>query len=197
MPGKNWKLQTRLLVREGAPHQQTRNCLKLNREGEKLCRGSQMDAWPFGSNIILTLTLTCSCVCLIKLHGLKTYGSKQVQLYYSWPLQTLSPYSKGEFCKPVGYEVVCSTLCVVWFLAYLPHFTESKIGLEITFCLESKSHCDWQSVSQYVLVSSPNLGHLTRDFSPLLKVTVLSFWGSLSDERSGLSCVSLCHWSLP
>jgi hypothetical protein len=28
------------------------------------------------------------------------------------------------------------------------------------------------------------------------KVTVLSFWGALSDERSGLSCVSLCHWSL-
>jgi hypothetical protein len=30
MPGKNWKLQTRLLIREGAPHQQTRNCLKNN-----------------------------------------------------------------------------------------------------------------------------------------------------------------------
>jgi hypothetical protein len=29
MPGKNWKLQTRLLVREGAPHQQTRNCRKI------------------------------------------------------------------------------------------------------------------------------------------------------------------------
>jgi hypothetical protein len=28
MPGKNLKLQIRLLVREGAPHQQTRNCLK-------------------------------------------------------------------------------------------------------------------------------------------------------------------------
>jgi hypothetical protein len=33
-------------------------------------------------------------------------------------------------------------------------------------------------------------------YSPL-KVTVLSFWGAISDERSGLSCVSLCHWSLP
>jgi hypothetical protein len=45
MPGKNWKLQTRLLVREGAPHQQTRNCLKIKRQGEKICRGSQMGAW--------------------------------------------------------------------------------------------------------------------------------------------------------
>jgi hypothetical protein len=50
------------------------------------------------------------------------------------------------------------------------------------------------TVSQYVLVSSPNLGHLTRFFFLFfLKVTVLSFWGALSDERSGLSCVSLCH----
>jgi hypothetical protein len=29
---------------------------------------------------------------------------------------------------------------------------------------KSKSLCDWRSVSQYVLVSSPNLGHLNRDF---------------------------------
>jgi hypothetical protein len=53
------------------------------------------------------------------------------------------------------------------------------------------------TVSQYVLVTSPNLGHLTRISPPPLRVTVLSFWGALSDERSGLSCVSLCHWVLP
>jgi hypothetical protein len=29
------------------------------------------------------------------------------------------------------------------------------------------------------------------------KVTLLFFWCALSDERSGLSCVSLCHWILP
>jgi hypothetical protein len=47
IPSKNWKLQTRLLVREGAPHQQTRNCLKKwsKREGEKSGRGSKMGAW--------------------------------------------------------------------------------------------------------------------------------------------------------
>jgi hypothetical protein len=40
------KLQTRLLVREGAPHQQTRNCLKINKERrKKIGRGSQMGAW--------------------------------------------------------------------------------------------------------------------------------------------------------
>jgi hypothetical protein len=64
---QNWSVQTRLLVREGAPHQQTRNCLKNNqRENGK--------NWPWvpdgcltpgrtgrltvGRNITLTLTLT-------------------------------------------------------------------------------------------------------------------------------------------
>jgi hypothetical protein len=45
----------------------------------------------------------------------------------------------------------------------------------------------------------PNLGLLTRDLTSLflfLKVTVLSFGGALSNERSGLSFVSLCQYSL-
>jgi hypothetical protein len=38
MPGKNWKIYTRLLVREGAPHKQTWNCLKNNqRQNGKNC----------------------------------------------------------------------------------------------------------------------------------------------------------------
>jgi hypothetical protein len=45
MPSKNWKLQTRLLVREGAPHQQTRNCLEIINGKRKIGRGSQMGAW--------------------------------------------------------------------------------------------------------------------------------------------------------
>jgi hypothetical protein len=32
MSDKNWKLQTRLLVREGAPHQHLRKCLKIIKE---------------------------------------------------------------------------------------------------------------------------------------------------------------------
>jgi hypothetical protein len=40
MPGKNRKVQTRLLVREGAPHQQTRNCKKkLKRDWGNLVAG--------------------------------------------------------------------------------------------------------------------------------------------------------------
>jgi hypothetical protein len=46
---------------------------------------------------------------------------------------------------------------------------------------------DGQSVSLGV---EPNLGLLTRDNFFFLKVTVLSFGGALSDERSGLSSVS-------
>jgi hypothetical protein len=44
-PAKNWKVQTRLLVREGAPHQQTRNCLKLIKERRGKIGWSQMGAW--------------------------------------------------------------------------------------------------------------------------------------------------------
>jgi hypothetical protein len=42
----------------------------------------------------------------------------------------------------------------------------------------------------------PNLGLLTRDLTFFFKVTVLSFGSALSDERSGLSFVSLCQYSL-
>jgi hypothetical protein len=55
---------------------------------------------------------------------------------------------------------------------------------------ESESHCDWQSVSQSVLLGvEPRLG-ITTKYLFWLKVTVLSKWGALSDERSGLSFVS-------
>jgi hypothetical protein len=51
-----------------------------------------------------------------------------------------------------------------------------------------------QSVSQYVLVSSPLCGRFTRHcflFKGLdLEFVVLSLWGALSDERPGLSFVS-------
>jgi hypothetical protein len=51
---------------------------------------------------------------------------------------------------------------------------------------ESESLYDWQSVCLGV---EPRLGLMTR-YLFSLKVTVLSIWGALSDERSGLSFVS-------
>jgi hypothetical protein len=45
MPSKNWKLQTRLLVREGAPNQQTRKYLKVIKERTLNGCESQMGAW--------------------------------------------------------------------------------------------------------------------------------------------------------
>jgi hypothetical protein len=46
MLSNNWKLQARSLVKEGAPHQQTRNCLKIIKERRgKIGRGTQMGAW--------------------------------------------------------------------------------------------------------------------------------------------------------
>jgi hypothetical protein len=56
------------------------------------------------------------------------------------------------------------------------------------FKSESKSHCDWRSVSQYVLVSSPIWGSLA-DICYCLTVTVLFLLGPLSDERKGLFCI--------
>jgi hypothetical protein len=58
---------------------------------------------------------------------------------------------------------------------------------------QSQSHSTTDSQSVCLGVE-PNLGLLTRDF--FFKVTVLSFWGALSDERSGLPFVSLFHCSL-
>jgi hypothetical protein len=56
---------------------------------------------------------------------------------------------------------------------------------------QSQSHIatEGQSVCLSVLVSSPGWGSWPDVFS-CLKVTVLSMWGALSDERSGLSFVS-------
>jgi hypothetical protein len=63
----------------------------------------------------------------------------------------------------------------------------------LTETQKSKSYYDWRSVSQDVLVSSP-LWNLWPDIIFFcLKVAVLSLWGALSDERSGLSPVGHCQ----
>jgi hypothetical protein len=53
---------------------------------------------------------------------------------------------------------------------------------------KSRTHCDWRSVSHSVLVSSPIWGS-HPDISSCLKITVFSFWGAFSDEKTGLSFV--------
>jgi hypothetical protein len=63
------------------------------------------------------------------------------------------------------------------------------MAFELLFQSQSHIATDGRSVSQYVLVSSSIMGLLTRDF--FLKLQSCHFWGALSDERSGLSCVSL------
>jgi hypothetical protein len=64
---KTDEVQTRLLVREGAPHQQTRNCLKHNQgeNGKNWSRVPDGCLTPrrtgrltVGRNVALTLTLT-------------------------------------------------------------------------------------------------------------------------------------------
>jgi hypothetical protein len=53
-----------------------------------------------------------------------------------------------------------------------------------------------RSVSQYVLVSSPIWNFWPEILFFFSKLLSCLFWGALSEERSGLSYVSLCHWSL-
>jgi hypothetical protein len=43
-PSRNRKLRTRLLVREGAPYQQTHNCLKIILKKEEKLVSAQMGA---------------------------------------------------------------------------------------------------------------------------------------------------------
>jgi hypothetical protein len=53
---------------------------------------------------------------------------------------------------------------------------------------KSKSHCNWRSVSQYVLVSSPNLGLFTRFF---FRSYCLVSFGAPSLTRSRVCNVSV------
>jgi hypothetical protein len=63
---------------------------------------------------------------------------------------------------------------------------------------ESKSHYDRRSGVQSVLVSSPIWGP-RPNFCYCQTFTILSMWGTLSDEKTGLSFVAViisCTWHL-
>jgi hypothetical protein len=97
------------------------------------------------------------------------------------------------------YESVTSSASVVRWLTlhswtlksltteFFDEWIEWRLSYEC-FRWKSKSHCDWQSVSQSGLVSSPIWGSWPV-ISYCVIVSVLSLWGALSDERSGLSFV--------
>jgi hypothetical protein len=75
MPGKNWKVQTRPLVREGAPRQETRNCKKNLRMGKRSrVPGGCLIPRRTGRqtvrrNVTLTLTLLESLTKITDLSG--------------------------------------------------------------------------------------------------------------------------------
>jgi hypothetical protein len=89
----------------------------------------------------------------------------------------------------------------VWSKAlfYLPHkYYNCHLELIMCNCFRVRVRVTLQlTVSQSVSLGvEPNLGLLTSDFFFFfLKVTVLSFGGALSDERSGLSFISPCQYS--
>jgi hypothetical protein len=68
------------------------------------------------------------------------------------------------------------------------NWTEPNCDWTINSKSKSKSHYDWRSVNPQVLVSSPIWGSWP-DIYYSSTLTVLFFWGVLSDERTGLSFV--------
>jgi hypothetical protein len=61
-------------------------------------------------------------------------------------------------------------------------------------CHQSHITTDGQSVSQLICLGvEPCLGLMTRYIIIFVKVALLSIWGTLSDERSGLSFVAVSH----
>jgi hypothetical protein len=94
-----------------------------------------------------------------------------------------------------------SLVIAISFNKWLPNTRSILTGLRLLFTgfqlktdliikskSNSKSHCDWRSFSQQVLVSSPIWGSWP-DIYYCLTVTVLIWWGALSDARTGLSVV--------
>jgi hypothetical protein len=93
---------------------------------------------------------------------------------------TTTPFQKKKKKDSLQTESVCAIPEGIRFT----NCTEVRVRVTLQLTVS-------QSVSQSVSLGvKPNLGLLTRDLF-FLKVSVLSFGGALSDERPGLSSVSL------
>jgi hypothetical protein len=106
-----------------------------------------------------------------------------VHITYARPLSVQDQYRRScptfsSSCyngSLVTWTIVCLTVAKFKPLIF-PKFYKSKSKL--------KSHCDFRSVSQFVLVSSC-IWSSWPDIYYCLTVTVLFLWGDLSDERKG------------
>jgi hypothetical protein len=80
--------------------------------------------------------------------------------------------------------------------------SDERSGLSLVSRIRSRSHIttDGQSLSQSVCLGlEPTLGLVTRYyflFEGFLKFAVLSLWGALSDEKSGLQFSVVTRYSL-
>jgi hypothetical protein len=125
-----------------------------------------------------------------RIHGTRGHDEDSRNLGTRWRLHGTRGH--GEDCTDV--LAVCRLdRCLVdrsrsywrgWFL-----WKRSWVMRRVQCPSKSKSHCDWWSVSQYVLVSSPNLGLLTRFF---FQSYYLVFLGRpLWREVGSVMCVSV------
>jgi hypothetical protein len=142
--------------------------------------------------------------------SLSNYKLFLLCFYHRSPVVTTSPYpSKGRRLKATNqsqvtlrlYVLVSSPLCgrLIRY-CFLFKCLVLEFVLSLWGALSDERSCLWLrvtlrvTVSQYVLVSSPLCGRLTRYcflFKSLgLEFVVLSLWGTLSDQRPGLSFVN-------
>jgi predicted RNA-binding Zn-ribbon protein involved in translation (DUF1610 family) len=130
-------------------------------------------------------------VCVVSRLLLTGYKTSQERVLVS-PLEEIQCLSVSVLIRWEHYTRHCPTCGghVKWMVSPC---RKISVGSD---CLQSQSHiaADGQLVclGLSVLVSSPDWGSWP-DVTSCLKVTVLSMWGALSDERSGLSFVSHCH----
>jgi hypothetical protein len=133
-----------------------------------------------------------SLVSMYNLHVTSNY-----MYVYTTYTRTVSSHAQYSRSCPIISRSCYNSSLVTWWVVCLTTakikpviFSFSRFALSNVaniYCPESKSrsHCDWRSVNQYVLVSIPIWGSW-QDMYYSLTAMVLFLWGALSEERTNL-----------
>jgi hypothetical protein len=140
-------------------------------------------------------------ICMVRLRNTTRKLSRQ---RFEPSTSRIRVKKANRYVNLFGPEIKISAHCPMIFPFHLLFYYYSYLSLgsegqQGTICLTPSSRSDFAAsrvrvtlrltVSQSVCLGvEPRLGLMTR-YLFTLKVTVLSIWGALSDERSGLSFV--------
>jgi hypothetical protein len=160
---------------------------------QSVCLGVEIILWTF-DQILLPFQESGSGICCPVSVGRPLWreaGSVLCPLsesLYGWQSVSMS-WRRADFVD-VWPDIASFSRVWVWNLLSCLCGAPSPTRGRVCPLSESESHSlyGWQSGSQYVWVTSPLCGRLTRYcflFKSLgLEFVVLSLWGALSDERS-------------